>query len=147
MLAGVHSVGTSRPAGTSCLGNGHASSQAAPSHSRAAPGLLGTQAQAGHWAPRPPAHLTSACCPCKLLGGLRQLLAQGPTGPVSASIDVEICQEFHCLLVKIHLPVSGWLPAGCCGGSVTSQLEGTTSTLLPGTPGEGVPGVPVVFRP
>ncbi|EAW88373.1 hCG2021927 [Homo sapiens] len=38
----------------------------------------------------------------QLLGGLWLCLPQVTMGPVFASIDVKICQEFHCLLVRIH---------------------------------------------
>ena len=58
--------------------------------------------------------------PGKLLVWHKCLLPQGAMGPVFASIDVKICQEFHSLLVKIH-PQSVLLPSpGTPQSSVTS---------------------------
>lgn len=55
-------------------------------------------------------------------------LSQGAVGPVFASIDVKICQEFNGLLVKIHC-WGLWLPPpGTSWGSVTS-LAGSAPTV------------------
>ena len=74
------------------------------------------------WAAPPPHTHTRAHprLPGKLLVWHKCLLPQGAMGPVFASIDVKICQEFHSLLVKIH-PQSVLLPSpGTPQSSVTS---------------------------
>lgn len=61
-------------------------------------------------------------------------------GPVFASIDVKVCQEFHSLLVKIH-DQGLWLPSTRTPqGSVTSLASHAPTPpppLVAGTPKGG----------
>lgn len=62
-----------------------------------------------------------------------------------AAIDVKVCQEFHSLLVKIHLSVS--LAASLGDTTRLCDLNGPscpgppTPTLLPGIPGPALEGL------
>lgn len=69
----------------------------------------------------------------QLLGSHRWLLLQGAMGPVSASIDVKTCQEFHRLLVKIHYQ-GLWLPSPRDITGFCDLTDWTWVPLLPGTP-------------
>lgn len=86
-----------------------------------------------------PSELPLQCTqpPGKLLGWHKWPLPQGAMGPVLASIDVKICQEFHSFLVKIHCQSIWLLSQGTPQSSVTSLAShGHPLPRLPGTPWE-----------
>ena len=58
-------------------------------------------------------------------------------GPVSASIDVKICQEFHRLLVKIHYQGLG-LPSPRDITGLCDLTDWTRVPPLPGAPWEAL---------